>query len=117
MGACPERIFGFKNYNVDIIGSMIKSVDIPDDDEDKLRIIALVCENDAYPTLDMAGMSKYVLNNLVRVIPVRCLGWSTCYGLGMLYLRVWTVLFCWIASSATATSATLSKVVNLPINV
>ncbi len=74
MGACPERIIGFKNYNVDIIGSMIKSVEVPDDDEDKLRFIALVCENDAYPALDMAGMRKLGLNNLVRVIPVRCLG-------------------------------------------
>ena len=74
MGACPERIIGFKNYNVDMIGSMIKSVEVPDDDEDKLRFLALVCENDAYPALDMAGMRKYSLNNLVRVIPVRCLG-------------------------------------------
>ncbi len=74
MGACPERIIGFKNYNVDMIGSMIKSVEVPDDDEDKLRFVALVCENDAYPALDMAGMRKYSLNNLVRVIPVRCLG-------------------------------------------
>ena len=74
MGACPERIIGFKNYNVDMIGSMIKAVEVPDDDEDKLRILALVCENDAYPALDMAGMRHHKINNLVRVIPVRCLG-------------------------------------------
>ena len=73
MGACPERIIGFKNYNVDIIGSMIKSIDVPDDDEDRLRFID-VCENGAYSTLDMAGMCKYGLINLVRVIPERCLG-------------------------------------------
>ncbi len=73
MGACTERIIGFKNYNVDITGSMIKSIDVPDDDEDKLRFVALVCENGAYPTLGMAGMCKYGLINLVRVIPVRCL--------------------------------------------
>lgn len=74
MGACPERIIGFKDYNVDLIGSMIKSVEVPDDDEDKLRILALVCENDAYPALDMAGMRKNKINNLVRIVPVRCLG-------------------------------------------
>jgi len=74
MGACPERIIGFKNYNVDMIGSMIKSIEVPDDDEDKLRILALVCENDAYPALDMAGMRRHKISNLVRVIPVRCLG-------------------------------------------
>lgn len=74
MGACPERIIGFKNYNVDMIGSMVKSVEVPDDDEEKLRILALVCENDAYPALDMAGMRRNKISNLVRVIPVRCLG-------------------------------------------
>ncbi|MDD5760306.1 MAG: hydrogenase iron-sulfur subunit, partial [Desulfobulbaceae bacterium] len=74
MGACPERIIGFKNYNVDMIGSMVKAVEVPDDDEDKLRILALVCENDAYPALDMAGMRRHKISNLVRVIPVRCLG-------------------------------------------
>jgi len=74
MGACPERIIGFKNYNVDMIGSMVKAVEVPDDDEDKLRILALVCENDAYPALDMAGMRRNKISNLVRVIPVRCLG-------------------------------------------
>jgi quinone-modifying oxidoreductase subunit QmoB len=74
MGACPERIIGFKDYNIDLIGSMVKSVEVPDDDEDKLRFVAFVCENDAYPALDMAGMRRHALNNLVRVIPVRCLG-------------------------------------------
>jgi len=74
MGACPERIIGFKDYNIDLIGSMIKSIEVPDDDEDKLRFLALVCENDAYPALDMAAMRKHPLNNLIRIIPVRCLG-------------------------------------------
>lgn len=74
MGACPERIISFKDYNVDMIGSMVKSIEVPSDDEDKLRFVAFVCENDAYPALDMAGMRRRGLNNLVRVIPVRCLG-------------------------------------------
>jgi quinone-modifying oxidoreductase subunit QmoB len=47
---------------------------VPDDDEDKLRILCLVCENDAYPALDMAALRKQPLNALVRFIPVRCLG-------------------------------------------
>jgi quinone-modifying oxidoreductase subunit QmoB len=74
MGACPERIIGFKDYNVDMIGSMVKAIEVPDDDEDKLRFVAFVCENDAYPAMDMAGMRRLGISNLVRVIPVRCLG-------------------------------------------
>ncbi|OGR08313.1 MAG: heterodisulfide reductase subunit A [Deltaproteobacteria bacterium RIFOXYD12_FULL_50_9] len=74
MGACPERIIGFKNYNVDMIGSMVKAIEVPSDDEEKLRFAVFVCENDAYPALDMAGMRRLGINNLVRFIPVRCLG-------------------------------------------
>jgi len=74
MGACPERIIGFKDYNIDLIGSMIKSVEVPEDDEDRLRILIFVCENDAYPALDMAGMNKLGINHMIRFIPVRCLG-------------------------------------------
>jgi quinone-modifying oxidoreductase subunit QmoB len=74
MGACPERIIGFKDYNIDMIGSMVKAIEVPDDDEDKLRFVAFVCENDAYPAIDMAGMRRLGINNLVRFIPVRCLG-------------------------------------------
>ncbi len=74
MGACPERIIGFKDYNIDMIGSMVKAIDVPDDDEDKLRIVCFVCENDAYPALDMAAMRRLPISNLIRFIPVRCLG-------------------------------------------
>ncbi len=74
MGACPERIIGFKDYNIDLIGSMIKSIEVPEDDDDRLRILVLVCENDAYPALDMAGMKKHKLNHMLRFVPVRCLG-------------------------------------------
>ncbi len=74
MGACPERIIGFKDYNIDLIGSMIKSIEVPEDDEDRLRILVLVCENDAYPALDMAGMKRFGINHMARFIPVRCLG-------------------------------------------
>ncbi len=74
MGACPERIIGFKDYNIDLIGSMIKSVEVPEDDDDRLRVLVLVCENDAYPALDMAGMKRHKLNHMIRFVPVRCLG-------------------------------------------
>ena len=74
MGACPERIIGFKDYNIDLIGSMIKSIEVPEDDDDKLRLIVFACENDAYPAIDMAGMRGHKINHMIRVIPVRCLG-------------------------------------------
>lgn len=74
MGACPERIIGFKDYNIDLIGSMIKAIEVPEDDDDRLRILVLICENDAYPALDMAGMKRNGISHMVRFIPVRCLG-------------------------------------------
>jgi quinone-modifying oxidoreductase subunit QmoB len=79
MGACPERIVSFKDYNVDLIGSMIKSLDIPEmEDEDEedapFRVVGLVCENDAYPALDAAAIHKLKLNNKIRFIPLRCMG-------------------------------------------
>jgi quinone-modifying oxidoreductase subunit QmoB len=37
-------------------------------------VLALMCENDAYPALDMAGAARRVYDPMVRVIPVRCLG-------------------------------------------
>jgi quinone-modifying oxidoreductase subunit QmoB len=53
---------------------MIKSVEIPEGDEDKPRILVFACENDAYPALDMAGMQRLPSPASVRVISVRCLG-------------------------------------------
>lgn len=77
MGACPERIIGFANYNIDSIGSMVKSIWVPSEDdyyEPPMRIIGLVCENDAYPALDIAGLNRLSYSADVRFIPVRCLG-------------------------------------------
>lgn len=77
MGACPERIIGFADYNIDSIGSMVKTIKVPsenDFDDPPLRILALVCENDAYPALDIAGMNRLNYSHIVRFIPVRCLG-------------------------------------------
>jgi quinone-modifying oxidoreductase, subunit QmoB len=74
MGACPERIISFKNYSVPMIGNMIKAIEVPEEDEEKPRIVVFACENDAIPALDMAGINRLKYNAWVRVIPVRCLG-------------------------------------------
>jgi quinone-modifying oxidoreductase subunit QmoB len=74
MGACPERIISFKNYSVAMVGNMVKAIEVPEEDEEKPRILVLACENDAYPALDMAGINRMTYNAWVRVIPMRCLG-------------------------------------------
>jgi len=74
MGACPERIISFRNYSVGMVGNMIKNINVPDEYDEKPRILVLACENDAYPALDMAGISRLSYNPWVRFIPVRCLG-------------------------------------------
>ncbi|MEN6439820.1 MAG: FAD-dependent oxidoreductase [Syntrophobacter sp.] len=74
MGACPERIISFKNYSVGMIGDIIKSINVPDEYEEKPRILVLCCENDAYPALDMIGLRRMTFNAWMRMIPVRCLG-------------------------------------------
>jgi quinone-modifying oxidoreductase subunit QmoB len=74
MGACPERIISFKDYSVEIVSSMIKSVHIPDEFEEKPRLLGLLCENDAYPALDLAGLKRMQHSAYIRFIPVRCLG-------------------------------------------
>jgi quinone-modifying oxidoreductase subunit QmoB len=74
LGACPERIISFNNYSVDMIASMIKAIEVPEEDEDKPRVLAFMCENDAYPALDIAGVRRLRYDPSVRVIPLRCLG-------------------------------------------
>ncbi len=74
MGACPVRVISFENYSVDTVGQQLKNIDIPDEFEEKPRILVLACENDAYPALDMAGMNGVEYSAFARIIPVRCLG-------------------------------------------
>ena len=77
MGACPERIISFADYTIDSIGSQVKAISVPsedDYDEPPLRFLALVCENDALPAFDMVGMNRVDYSPDVRIIPVRCLG-------------------------------------------
>ncbi len=79
MGACPERIVIFKDLNVDLVGSVIKAVDVPEleDDDDPappLRIISLICENDAMPALDAVALHRLRLPSIIRFVPLRCMG-------------------------------------------
>ena len=74
LGACPERIISFKNYSVNMISQMIKSINIPDEFEEKPRILAFICENDALPAVDMVGLKRMKYNSMLRIIPLRCLG-------------------------------------------
>jgi quinone-modifying oxidoreductase subunit QmoB len=74
MGACPERIVSFNNYSVDMIASMIKAIEVPDETEEKPRVLVFMCENDAYPALDIAGLNRLQYDPSIRVIPLRCLG-------------------------------------------
>jgi quinone-modifying oxidoreductase subunit QmoB len=74
MGACPERIISYADYSVDAVASMIKEIEVPEESDEKPRILALLCENDAYPALDDAALARAAWNPWVRVIPVRCLG-------------------------------------------
>jgi len=74
MGACPVRVISFENYSVDSVGQQIKAVDIPDEFDEKPRLLVLACENDAYPALDMAAQNRFEYSAFVRVVPVRCLG-------------------------------------------
>ena len=74
MGACPVRVISFENYSVDSVGQQIKNVDMPDEFDEKPRILVLACENDAYPALDMAAQNKLEYSAFTRVVPIRCLG-------------------------------------------
>jgi quinone-modifying oxidoreductase, subunit QmoB len=74
MGACPERIINFQDYSVGMVAEMIKAMEVPEDYEEKPRILALMCENDAIPALDAAAANGAKWNPWVRIIPIRCLG-------------------------------------------
>ncbi len=74
MGACPERIINFPDYSVDATAAAIKAMSVPDEFDEKPRILALLCENDALPALDAAALARTQWNPWVRVAPLRCLG-------------------------------------------
>jgi quinone-modifying oxidoreductase subunit QmoB len=74
MGSCPERIISFQDYSVHMVAEMIKAIEVPEDTEEKPRILALMCENDAVPALEAAAANGAAWNPWVRIIPIRCLG-------------------------------------------
>ncbi len=74
MGACPERIISFKDFSVNIVGEMIKAVNVPEEWDEKPRVLVIACENDAFPALDLLGQNRLKGSPWIRVIPVRCLG-------------------------------------------
>ncbi len=74
LGACPERIINFSNFSVNSVSEMIRAVHVPDEFEEKPRILAFVCENDAYPAFDIAGINRLNYSAYIRIIPVRCIG-------------------------------------------
>jgi quinone-modifying oxidoreductase subunit QmoB len=74
MGACPERIISFADYSVDAVVGMIKAIEVPGELDEKPRILMLLCENDAFPALELAGFYRQRYSSFVRAIPVRCLG-------------------------------------------
>ncbi len=74
LGSCPERVINFSDYSINAVSAMIKAVEIPDEFEEKPRILVFVCENDAYPAFDMAARKGLKWSPYIRVIPVRCLG-------------------------------------------
>jgi quinone-modifying oxidoreductase subunit QmoB len=74
IGSCPERVISFDDFSINSISQMIKSISIPDEFENKLRILAFVCENDAYPAFDFAGINRLKYSPFIRIIPVRCIG-------------------------------------------
>lgn len=74
LGSCPERVINFSDYSINAISAMIKSVEIPDEFEEKPRVLVFVCENDAYPAFDVAARKGLKWSPYIRIIPVRCLG-------------------------------------------
>ncbi|NOZ70189.1 MAG: FAD-dependent oxidoreductase, partial [Deferribacteres bacterium] len=71
LGSCPERVINFKDFSINMISSMFKALDVP---EEGLRLIGLACENDAYPALDSLALNRSRMNPAYRFVPVRCLG-------------------------------------------
>jgi len=74
MGACPERIITFEDYNINQIGQMIKHISMPDEFDEKPRILVFMCENDAVPAFDIVATKRVEISPWIRIIPVRCLG-------------------------------------------
>ncbi len=82
MGSCPVQIISFKDSSPNIFKEMMTSFEMPDEFEEKPRILIFACENDALPVFDMAGINRLNINTSVRILPMRCLG-----GLNLVYIN------------------------------
>ena len=74
LGSCPERVISFADLSINMMSAKIKAVNVPDEFEEKPRVLVFVCENDALPALQMAARQGLKISPFVRIIPVRCLG-------------------------------------------
>jgi quinone-modifying oxidoreductase subunit QmoB len=81
MGSCPVQIISFKDSSPTIFKEMMTSIEMPDEFDEKPRILIFTCENDALPVFDMAAMNRLKINTNVRIMPMRCLG-----GLNLIYV-------------------------------
>ena len=68
MGACPVQVISFEDYSVQQLSATVKAIDFGPD-KDVPRIVALACENDAYPAFDLAGINRLGFDAAVRVVP------------------------------------------------
>ncbi len=50
MGSCLSESFP-SDHSVDMIGSMVKSIEVPDEYAEKPRVVVFMCENDAFPAV------------------------------------------------------------------
>jgi len=82
MGSCPVQIISFKDSSPNIFKEMMTSYEMPDEFEEKPRILIFACENDALPVFDMAALERLKINTNVRIMPMRCLG-----GLNLVYIN------------------------------
>jgi quinone-modifying oxidoreductase subunit QmoB len=82
MGSCPVQIISFKDSSPNIFKEMMTSYEMPDEFDEKPRILIFACENDALPVFDMAAMERLKINTNVRIMPMRCLG-----GLNLVYIN------------------------------
>jgi quinone-modifying oxidoreductase subunit QmoB len=53
---------------------MVKAIEVPEETEEKPRVLIFACENDAYAALDLAAWYRSPVDPSVRIIPLRCLG-------------------------------------------
>ncbi len=74
MGACPERIISFADYGITQTGNQIKNISMPEEFDEKPRVLVFMCENDAMPAFDIAASRRPEISPWIRIIPVRCLG-------------------------------------------